>query len=309
MLTIYKSRERGLETMEEVGDGCWVHMVSPEPEELARLQELGIPPEFLTHVRDLDERPRIERDGNVVLIVLHFPSAQGATADIPFITLPLTIVVTDSLIVTIVPQPTGFLQGFMNGYVRGLSTTKRTRFVLQMLWYLAKEYLARLREINVAVEKLEDQLHVSLRNREVMGLLKYEKSLVYFTTALRSNETVLQRLQKGSLVQRYPDDEELLEDVLIEVRQAIEMVHISQDILSQMMDAYASIVSNNLNVVMKFLTSATIVISLPTLIASIYGMNVPLPGAGHPLSFLVILSVSVLVALVVIIVFWRKNWF
>jgi magnesium transporter len=141
-----------------------------------------------------------------------------------------------------------------------------------------------------------------------MELLKYQKSLTYFTTALKSNELVLDRLQKGQLLQRYPEDDELLDDVLIEVRQAIEMTSISEDILSQMMDAFASIISNNLNVVMKFLASVTIVLSVPTLIASLYGMNVRLPLEDHPLAFLLILGFSLAVALFVVIVFWRRDW-
>lgn len=308
MLTIYKSTERGLETVPDIADGCWVHVITPGPEEISRLESLGVPPDFLTHAPDLDERPRTERDDGGLLIVLHFPYAQGPSADIPFITVPLSIIIIEKLIVTIAPLATGVLQEFAAGHVRGLSTAKKTRFVLRLLWHIADQYLVRLREINTAVDALEDKLQRSLRNREVMELLKYQKSLVYFTTALKSNELVLERLQKGQLLQRYPEDDELLDDVLIEVRQAIEMTSISEDILSQMMDAFASIISNNLNAVMKFLASVTIVLSVPTLLASLYGMNVRLPLEEHPLAFLLIVTASLAASSIVVFVFWRKDW-
>ncbi len=308
MLTIYKTTDHSLETVPDIAEGCWVHVVTPDPQEIARLEGLGIPPDFLAHGLDTDEQPRTERDDSGLLIILRFPYAQGTSADVPFITIPLSIIITEKLIVTITPLATGVMQEFAAGHVRGLSTGKKTRFVLHLLYHIASQYLTQLREINAAVDALEDKLQRSLRNREVMELLKYQKSLTYFTTALKSNELVLDRLQKGQLLQHYPEDDELLDDVLIEVRQAIEMTSISEDILSQMMDAFASIISNNLNVVMKFLASVTIILSVPTLIASLYGMNVRLPLEDHPLAFLLILGFSLAVALFVVIVFWRRDW-
>lgn len=308
MLTIYKTSDTRLETIPEVIEGCWVHAVTPGAEELARLEALGLPADFLTHALDLDERPRTERDEGNLLVILRFPFAQPAGADLPFVTVPLSIILTGQFIVTLSPLATGVMHKFLSGHVRGLSTGKKTRFVLHLLWHIANEYLTCLRDINTAVDAIEDRLQRSLRNKEVLELLRYQKSLVYFTTALKSNELVLERLQKGQLLQHYPEDEELLDDVLTEVRQAIEMTSISEDILSQMMDAFASIISNNLNVVMKFLASVTIVLSPPTLIASFYGMNVNLPGNEHPLAFALIVLASVLVSGLVVIIFWKRDW-
>ena len=189
--------------------------------------------------------------------------------------------------------------------MRGLSTVKHNRFVLHAMHVTAQRYLYHLGEINKAVDALEDRLQASLRNREVLELLKRQKSLVYFTTALKSNEFMLERLQRSQLFQAYPEDQELLEDVLTEVRQAIEMTTISGNILSQMMDAFASIISNNLNVVMKFLASVTIILALPMLVASVYGMNIALPLQGHPAALLIVLGTSLFAAVVVVIVFWR----
>lgn len=308
MLTILKSTEQGLNTIETAVSGCWIHVVSPTPADMAELKQLGIPAEFLHHAPDLDERARTERNDGVLLIILRFPHAPGPSASVPYLTLPLSIIVTETMLVTITPQATGFLQQFAAGHVRGLSTGKPTRFVLHLLGHIAEQYLARVREINQAVDALEDRLQRSLKNQEVLELLKYQKSLVYFTTALQSNELVLERLQKGQLLKHFPEDEELLDDVLIEVRQAIEMTSISENILSQMMDAFASIISNNLNVVMKFLASITIVLSVPTLMASLYGMNVSLPGGAHPLAFTAILGVSGFISAVVLWILWKKDW-
>jgi len=200
------------------------------------------------------------------------------------------------------------IRGLTNGRVRNLSTSKRNRFLLHIFLVAAQQYLTYLRAINKTVDILEDKLQLSLRNREVLELLKYQKSLTYFTTALKANELMMARLQKSQLFRMYPDDEDLLEDALTEIGQAIEMTNISSGILSAMMDAFASIISNNLNVVMKFLASVTIILALPTLVASIYGMNVDLPLEAHPLAFWYVLGSAVIVSIGVVAVFIRKDW-
>jgi len=193
--------------------------------------------------------------------------------------------------------------------VKNLSTTKRNRFVLYLLLGTAHAYLSDLREINKAVDTLEDGLQHAQRNEQLMALLKVQKSLVYFTTALKSNELVLQRLQRSRLFEMYPEDEDLLEDALTETQQAIEMTNISSSILSQMMDAFASIISNNLNVVMKFLASITILLSIPTIVTGLYGMNVSLPGQDAGYAFLMVLGIAFGVSLIIALIFWRKDWF
>lgn len=309
MLQAFTATERGLEPTPEPASAAWVLVSDPEDADLARLREIGIPSSLLDHVRDPDERPRTEHVAGVVLIVLHFPFQQGPAAPIPFISLPLSIFLTASRVVTVTPRGGGLFKSLIEGDVEELVNATHARFVLRLMWQLANEFLKSLRAINDAVEGLENALRQALRNEEVLGLLRFEKSLVYFSNALSSNELVLQRLQKGGLLDWRPDDEDMLEDVIIEVRQAREMVDIAQDILSQMMDAFASIVSNNLNAVMKFLTSVTIIISLPTLIASLYGMNVILPGARDPRAFAWIMAVAVTVSGGLVAVFARKRWF
>lgn len=308
MITIFKSTNNRLEAIGLPSEGSWVSVVDPGAQEVAQVEGWGIPPDFVTHSLDMNERARTERNNGIIFIVVRLPYAQGKKTPTPYITVPVGIILTDTLIVTICRKETSVIQEFATGQVHGLSTVKKNRFVLQLLLRTADQYLNYLRDIDTSVDALEERLHHSLQNKEVRELLKYQKSLVYFTTALKSNELMLERLQKTQLFQAYPEDVDLLDDVLIEIRQAIDVTGISENILSQMMDAFASIISNNLNVVMKFLTSMTIVISLPTLIASLYGMNVRLPGQEHPYAFSLTLVISLITSLAVVIIFWKKNW-
>jgi magnesium transporter len=201
------------------------------------------------------------------------------------------------------------LQEYASGRARDFSTVKHNRFVLRLLLSTSVRFLSYLREISRVVEALEDRLQQSIRNREVMELLRYQKSLTYFTTALKANALMMERLQKSQLFQKYPDDAEFLDDALIETLQAIEMTSIESDILSGMMDAFASIISNNLNQVIKLLTSITIVLSFPALVAGLFGMNVAVPMSDHPAAFLIILGVSVLLSLTVVFILKKLDWF
>jgi magnesium transporter len=180
--------------------------------------------------------------------------------------------------------------------------------VLYVLLETANRYLTYLREINRAVDLVEDKLQKSTRNRELLELLKHQKSLVYFTTALRSNEVMLERLQRMRMFNQYEEDEDLLEDVITENQQALQTTNIQTEILSSTMDAFASIISNNLNAVMKVLATLTIMVSLPTLVASFYGMNVNLPGEGHPYAFLAIFGLSLVLTSTAAFIFYKRDW-
>lgn len=310
MIKILKKTDRGLDQLTEMIPGCWVHIVNPTPEEITHLEHAtGAPIDFITPALDIDERARTDKENGVTLIVLRIPYFQGEDADVPYITMPLGIILTAQHVLTVCRSENGVMHELLGGRVRGLSTAKRNRFVLHLLLTIAQKYLQYLRQINKAVDTIEDQLQRSQKNRELLQLLQHQKSLVYFTTALKSNELVLQRLRRSRLFDMYPDDTDLLEDALTETQQAIEVTSISSSILGGMMDAFASIISNNLNVVMKFLASITIVLSIPTIVASFYGMNVDLPMQNHPLAFLLTLAVALGIALLVVIVFWRKDWF
>jgi len=309
MLTIFKTTPEGLETIQNVANGCWISAIDPRPEEIEQLEEWGIEPELITYSLDLDEMARVERDEGYTLILLRIPRLQDENQDIPYITIPMGIVIKDNFIATICRHPNDISRILTNGKYRGFKTAKRYRFVLYVLLETATRYLAHLRDINRAVDHIEDQLQKSTRNRELLELLKYQKCLVYFTTALRSNEVMMERLQRMKMFNQYGEDEDLLEDVLTENQQAIQTTNIQTEILSSTMDAFASIISNNLNVVMKALAALTIILNLPTIIASFYGMNVALPGEGHPLAFLSIFGIAIGMTAIATFIFYKRDWF
>lgn len=309
MITVLKTQPNGLITLEEPTQGSWLNVIDPTPLEIDQLQSLGIPLDYITYPLDVDERARTERENGELLIVLRVPYYQGEKADIPYNTLPLGIILTPTMIVTICKRPIDILETFATGRVRNLSTAKFIRFILHILLKTAERYLTHVREINKKVDIVEDQLQLSTRNKELLELLKYQKSLTIFTTSLKSNELMMERLQRSQLFKLYPEDEDLLEDVLTENQQAIEMTNIAANILSAMMDAFASIISNNLNVVMKLLASITIVVSLPTMVFSFYGMNITLPFQEHNLAFLLVFAASLVVSLMVVWVFMKRGLF
>ena len=229
---------------------------------------------------DEEERSRIEVEDNYTLVLVDIPIIEERNDKDWYGTIPLGIIVTEELIFTVCLEDTPVLRAFMDGRVRNFFTYKRTRFILQILYKNASMFLHYLRQIDKKSEMVEKNLHKSQRNQELIELLELEKSLVYFTTSLRSNEVVLEKILKVDSIKKYPEDTELLEDVIIENKQAIEMANIYSGILSGTMDAFASVISNNLNIVMKFAWLVTIVMSIPTMIFSAYGMN--LDSRGMP---------------------------
>ena len=310
MITIYKSTEHGLEAIDEPVNNSWINVIDPTTDEIEQIAAMGIPQDFITYPLDVDERARSEReDDGTLLVLLRVPYFQGIRADVPYITIPLGVITNGKIIVTVCRRQNEILQEFASGRVRNLETSKRNRFILRLLLASAGRFLSYLREINRIADTLEDQLQASLRNRELLELLKYQKSLVYFTTALKSNELMMERLQRWQFFRMYEEDEDLLEDVITENQQAIEMTNISTNILTSTSDTFASIISNNQNAVMKFLASATIVVNLPTIVYSFFGMNVDLPFEHLAFAPWLILAISLALSIVVIAIFLRRDWF
>lgn len=313
MLNIYKTvPDQGLVQQEKFVNGAWIHAIDPTPEEIAQLVEWDIHPDLINYSLDLDEMARMERDEDedYVFILLRVPHFQGATSDIPFTTAPVGIIIKSNVVVTVSKFDSDIFKTLCNGKYRLMRTAKRYRFALYIFLETAVRYLAYLREINKTVDALEDKLQQSTRNREVLELLKYQKSLTYFATALRSNEVMMERMQKSRMFNQYEEDQDLLEDVITENQQAIQMVGTSTEILSSMMDAFASIISNNLNAVMKALAALTIVVNIPTIVSSFFGMNVAIPGnESHPLSFFAVAGVALGLTILVAIIFAKRDWF
>lgn len=308
MLSIYKTTEQGLEQLETMANGTWVKAIDPTPDEIQQLVNWGVDVDYINYSLDLDEMPRIERDDDYTFILLRIPHKQ-LESDIPYTTIPLGIMIRGNTIVTICRYDKEMFKVLANGKYRMLKTGKRYRFALYIFLETATRYLSHLREINRMTETIEDQLQKSTRNRELMELLKYQKSLTYFATALRSNEVMMERVQRMQIFNYYEEDQDLLEDVLTENQQAIQMTSINAEILSSMMDAFASIISNNLNVVMKALAAITIILNMPVIVASFYGMNVHLPGENYPLAFFSLIGISIGLAAVATYVFYKRDWF
>jgi magnesium transporter len=292
-----------------MANGTWVKAVDPTPEEIQQLVTWGIDADYINYSLDLDEMPRMERDDDYTFILIRIPHRQP-DSDVPYITIPLGIMIKGNMIVTICRHDKEMFKVLANGKYRLLKTGKRYRFALYIFLETATRYLTHLREINRITEALEDQLQKSTRNREVLELLKYQKSLTYFSTALRSNEVMMERVQRTQIFNYYEDDQDLLEDVLTENQQAIQMTSIATELLSAMMDAFASIISNNLNAVMKILAALTIIIALPGTVGTFFGMNVPLPLSDtSPFSFFSILGISIALSAIATYIFYRRDWF
>jgi magnesium transporter len=288
-------------------------MTNPTATEVFEISEqYGIAAEDLRAPMDEDERSRIEVEDHYTLILVDIPIIEERNDKDWYGTIPLGIILTDDMIFTICLDDTPVLTRFMEGRVRNFYTYMKTRFILQILYRNSSMYLHYLRIIDKKSEQVEEKLYASTRNEELVELLELEKSLTYFTTSLRSNEVVLEKLLKNERVKQYPEDADLLDDVIIENKQAMEMANIYSNILSSMVDAFSSVISNNLNIVMKFLTTVTIVMSIPTMIYSAYGMNLNLSGmpfSQHPQGFAIIIILSVVISLIVALIFSKKNLF
>ena len=314
MIEIYKTMDNAVTQIDTVEKDCWISMTNPTPQEIHQISSMcSVEEEVLRTALDPEERARIEIEDDYTLMLIDIPSIEKEMVEKQekerFITMPLAIVHLQDYIITVCLVETPILTHIKSGRMKGFSTHKRTRFILQIFYRVATQFLQYLRSINRQSELIEDRLHVSQRNKELFELLELQKGLVYFTTSLRANEGVFEKMLKTEKVKRYPDDEDLLEDVIIENKQAMEMANIYNGILSGMVDTFASVISNNLNIVMKFLATVTIVMSIPTMIASFYGMNVPLPGHNNPYGFYIVLGVAALIASIVALIFHKKDVF
>ncbi|MBM3125808.1 MAG: magnesium transporter CorA family protein [Chloroflexi bacterium] len=308
MISIYKTTEEGLEQVDTMVNGAWANVSNPTPEEIRKLMDWGMDLDYINYSLDQDEMARMERDEDNTFILLRIPIHQPES-DIPYTTAPLGIMILGNKIITICLHESDIFRVLVNRKYRLMKTGKRYRLTLYIFLETAVRYLNLLREINRATEMIEDQLQKSTRNREVLELLKYQKCLTYFATALRSNEVMMERVQRTQLFNYYEEDQDLLEDVLTENQQAIQMTNINTEILSSMMDAFASIISNNLNTVMKALAALTIIVSLPGTVAAFYGMNVNLPGDSHPLAFLMVFGIAIALTTTATIIFYKRDWF
>jgi magnesium transporter len=311
MLSIYKSAENGqLSKLENIEPGCWINMIDPSDEELIFVSKKAIVPmDFLKAALDEEETSRIDIE-DCTLIILDIPFTDMDDNSLTYDTYPISMIQTDKVIVTVCLKNSKILSDFTEKKIASFFTFKRSRFMLQILYRIANYYLIYLRQIDKKSYIVEKKLHKSLRNKELLQLLALEKSLVYFSTSLKGNELTLEKMLKLDVLEMYEDDKDVLEDVIIENRQAIEMSTIYSNILSGTMGAYASVISNNLNIVMKLLAAITIVMAIPNMVSGLYGMNVAnIPLSTNPLGFYYIVTLIIFLGAFVIYFLNKKDMF
>ncbi|MCB5258348.1 MAG: magnesium transporter CorA family protein [Candidatus Cloacimonetes bacterium] len=310
MVQYFKVQEQRFVPAMALNEAFWIHMDNPNDEEIKQLIErFNLEEDYITDLQDADENSRMEYDEGAVLIILRVPLYyRHKSSTIPFATAPLGIIAVQDKLITVSFFKTEVLTQYLEGKHKPFNITQQS-FLLQIAFRTSTYYLKFLKEIIRRSNNIEIELYQSMRNKEIIRLLRLEKSLVYFSTSLQSNEIILERMQRSRWLNQDPDAEDMVEDVIIENRQAIEMTNVHSSILSNIMDAFASIISNNLNMRMKFLTSVSIILMLPTLVASIWGMNVALPLQHNKYAFLILMGISAVAAILVVLYFIHKNLF
>ena len=313
MLKIYKTSaiEKKTKKVKKMTADCWIDLIMPTSDEIDKVaNRTGVDKDLIMKLLDTEELPRVEQEDNATLIVIDIPYLESEKEH-KYKTYPLGIIITNNnYIITVSVKKTTLLNDFKRNKVKDFRTAKKTRFLIQILLKSSSNYLKALKEINTDIETKEKVLKKTTENKDLIELLDIEKTLVYFMTSLKANDAVLEKLAKGIILPLYEGDLDLLEDAIIENKQAIEMSGIYKDILSSITDTYATIISNNLNIAMKFLAAATIVLSIPTMISSFLGMNVSLgPIADISNAFVIVVLSAVIVSLVVALLLKKKNMF
>ncbi len=308
MLFTYNTIDDKLICSNDISKGCWINLINPtEPEIQAVALQTGLDYDFLKYPLDDEEIPRIEVEEDQVMIIFNIPIIEDG--EVIYDTIPLGIILNDDYIVTVCLEDADLLQEFTSSRIKGWATFKKTRFIFQLLHRKTTLFLKYLRDIHRRNSEIENTLRQSMKNKQLIHLLNLQKSLVYFSTALRANAKVMERLLRSKAIKMYEEDEDLLEDVIIENRQAIEMADVYSNISSSTMSAFASLISNNLNMVMRFLTAITIILAIPTMLASFWGMNVPVPLSDSPLGFTIIIIAAVCACLIAVRLLMKRDLF
>jgi len=309
-IEIYKTVNNRIERVNRTEKGCLINIVNPSKENIPLIaQHFNIPVDFLTASLDIDETARIEiEDNGSTLIIAKVPYYDEKNTDVLYFTLPIGIILVNGYIITVCEKPDTVIRDFIDNKVRHVTTANRDRLVLQIILRATMQYLTHLKQLNNAANIIQKKLEQESRNKQLIKLFNIEKSLVYFTTSLKTNALMMERILRLHVLNMDDENENLCEDIVTESRQAIEMANIYSDILSGMMDAFASIISNNLNIVMKVLTSITIIMTIPISVTSYFSMNVILPIQNNPYAFLIIISFSLLLSIFAIVFFIKKKW-
>ena len=309
MIQIFKSDSDGtLNKINNIENGCWINLINPTKDELnAILDEIEVEAEFLYAALDEEESSRIDIENNETLLIFNIPSSKEGESGPTYDTHPLGIIYTDQALITVSLHETDIIKDFIMKKISSFYTFKKFRFILQILYRIASYYLLYLRQIEKKSIFLEKKLNKTMQNEGLIKLHSLEKSLVYFSTSLKGNQLTLDKLLKLERIQKYEEDKELLDDVIIENKQAIEMTDIYAEIISSTMEYFSSVISNNFNSVAKILTSITTVMTIYGVVASTYGMNIPIPFQNSPHSFSIVMISTTLFVLFIIYLLNKKN--
>ena len=303
----YLSLEAGLSQLEEYTPKCWINIEFPDEDDLHFLTEdLGVPSEFLADIADVDERPRTEKEDDWQLTILRIP-LESNIQGLPYMTVPVGVITGKETTITVCYRKSQLIPDFISHIRRkSISITSQADFITRMIYSSAVWFLKYLKLIYLEINRAEKELEESVRNEDLMRIMRLQKSLVYFSTSIRGNEAMLGRLRTATRAGEI--DPDLVEDVSIELRQAYNTINIYTDICNSTMDALGSIISNNVNTIMKRMTSLQIVLTIPTMIASFYGMNVDVYIAGWHYSFVAIMIISVIISAIAFVLFKRIKW-
>ena len=314
MIQIYKSiseTNSSLKQLDSIENGCWINIVAPSEEELILIsKKTGVPLNFLRAPLDDEETSRIDVEDGFTLVVVDIPFTEMEDNSLTYDTYPLAIIHSEKEIITVCLKNSRILTDFINGRIKSFFSFKKSRFILQILNRISTYYLIYLRQIDKKSVMIEKRLHKSMKNRELIQLHSLEKSLVYFSTSLKANEITLEKMLKLDIMQKYEEDQDVLEDVIIENKQAIEMTEIYSNILASTMDFFASVISNNLNIVMKVLASVTILMAIPTVIGGIFGMNfIRMPLINNEFGFEITMIITLILTFGTAYLLYKKDMF
>ena len=311
MIKYFMTDNQVIHEEERLQGGVWVQMISPSQQECESLAEtLNVDIDDIKAALDEEESSRIELQDGYTLILVDIPTTEIRHDKQSYTTIPLGIILTQDIIVTVCTEDTPVLKNFVQNRVKEFSTKKRLRFVYQILYRTATIYQMNLRIIDKRRTEIEERIGEHTEDVDLIDLHELESTLVYFATSLRANGVVLDRLTRYKRLEQYPEDKEPLGDVIVENQQAIEMTSIYRDIINGTRELMSSVIDNRLNNVMKYLTSITIVMAIPTVISGIYGMNVDerwMPFADTPHGFLIICVLTLLICIITMFVLRKKK--
>jgi magnesium transporter len=310
MIEIFKNTQNGLIKTDSHENGCWINMVHPSADEINSIvSEFDIPRDFITDPMDMDEVARLEIDDGNYIIITRIPVHEIDEEGSNFTTLPLgIIVIKDRLMITVCPRENDLISDFANGRVRKFDTSDRPSSILQIFNRTNQLYIKYLKQLRHKASEIESEILETMNDKDLVQIFNLQKSLIHYTASLNSNNRMIQKLKRSRLFEIDEEKDDILEDITIDIKQAIEMAEIYGSILAEMMRFFSSVISNKLNIVMKFLAAITIIIAIPTLVSSIYGMNIPLPFQDFPHSFIIVMGIAIMSVVTGVLVFIHRKW-